>query len=369
MLRCCLPGDLGGHLVFTWRARAGTLSKRVGEATVGVAAAGAVPLEFQVKLGLVRGKYLPAGGHAAEASYVSSSAISAFRAAIVRAFWSSKMPLANAPAILNLLDGPVGIDPAFHIVWARFRMMRRVLAYCPEEEPRIFRMLDLVSRGSQGHGLVHLLLLSAAELGFAWDGAEQGWARVSLPPLRMITGPIQHFYSSLLDAWRFSVFAKLSERKGFRGVEFADFQGSLQLLTSSHLRERSKKLLRAILCGGVWNGFLLGKAKKEEVPYRFCGQRDGDGHLFWECTFLPLQHVRELPEFATLMSLDRRKWPRSLLWHGWLPGPSGVSDSEPWASHFGDLACSYLEWCLGAYPVDFASWSPPEYWDADDIAL
>ena len=66
------------------------------------------------------------------------------------------MPLANAPAILNLLDGPVGIDSAFHIVWARFRMMRRYLAYCPEEEPRIFRMLDLISQGTQGHGLVHL---------------------------------------------------------------------------------------------------------------------------------------------------------------------------------------------------------------------
>ena len=81
--------DLGGHLDFTYRARAGTLSRRVGEATVGVAAVGALPLGFQVKLGLVRGKYLPAGLHAAEASYVSSSSISAFRAAIVRAVWSS----------------------------------------------------------------------------------------------------------------------------------------------------------------------------------------------------------------------------------------------------------------------------------------
>ena len=28
-------------------------------------------------------------------------------------------------------------------------------------------MLDLISRGAQGHGLVHLLLISPAELGFA----------------------------------------------------------------------------------------------------------------------------------------------------------------------------------------------------------
>ena len=56
----------------------------------------------------------------------------------------------------------------------------------------------------------------------------------------MMAGPIQHFYSSILDAWRKSVFVKLAEREGFRGVEFADSKGSLQLLISSHLREREK---------------------------------------------------------------------------------------------------------------------------------
>ena len=94
-------------------------------------------------------------------------------------------------------------------------------------------------------------------------------------------------------------------------------------------------LLRSILCGGVWNGFLHDKAKKEDIPCRFCGKSDGDGHLFWEGTFLPLQQVRELPEFAILMSLDRSKWPRCLLWHGWLPGLSGTSVGDPWASSFG----------------------------------
>ena len=84
-------------------------------------------------MGLVRGKYLPTGLYAAEASYVSSSSISAFRAAIVRAVWSSKMLLADAPAILNLLDGPVGVDPAFHIKWSRFRKMCMYIAYCPED--------------------------------------------------------------------------------------------------------------------------------------------------------------------------------------------------------------------------------------------
>ena len=180
---------LGGHLDFTKRARAGTLSKRVREATMGVAAVGALPLRYQVKLGLVRGQYLPA----AEASNVSASSLSAFRAA---------MPLASTLAILNLL---VGMGPVFHIIWVRFRMMRLYLAYCPEEETRIFRMLDLISRRAQGHGPVHLLI-SAAELGFAWDGEEKGWVRVSLPPLKIMSGPIPHFYASILDARRYRVF-------------------------------------------------------------------------------------------------------------------------------------------------------------------
>ena len=40
---------------------------------------------------------------------MSSSSICAFRAAIVWADWSGKMPLAGTPAILSLLDGPEGL--------------------------------------------------------------------------------------------------------------------------------------------------------------------------------------------------------------------------------------------------------------------
>ena len=71
---------------------------------------------------------------------------------------------------------------------------------------------------------------------------------------------------------------------------------------------------------------------------RRCGERNGDGDLFWECTFPLLQHVRELPKFATLMSLDRSNWPRCLLWHGWLPGLSDISEKDPWASSFGEFS-------------------------------
>ena len=213
------------------RARAGTLSLRVKEATRGVAAVGALPLGFKVKLGPVRGKYLPVGLHAAEASYISASSLSAFRAAVLRAVWSSKMPPANTPVVLLALTVP------FYIIRGWFRMMRRYLAHWPDEAHTIFRMLDLIAHGAGGHGLVHLLLISANELGFAWDGEEKGWIRAALHPLRMLSGPIQ---SAIFEAWHFNVSSRLAEWKGFRRAQFWIIKWSLQLLNSSHLRERDK---------------------------------------------------------------------------------------------------------------------------------
>ena len=94
-----------------------TLSKRVKDPTHGVAAVGALsPLGYKVKLGLVRGKYLPACFHAAEASHVSVSSLASLRAAIGRAAWSSKMPMTSTSAILILLDGLSGVDPALYVI-------------------------------------------------------------------------------------------------------------------------------------------------------------------------------------------------------------------------------------------------------------
>ena len=121
-------------------------------------------------------------------------------------------------------------------------------------------------------------------------------------------------------------------------------------------------LLRAILCGSVWKGFLLGKAKKEDVPCRFCGVGMVMVTCFGNVLSSPFSMFVDLPEFADLMTLDRSHWPRCLLWHGWLLGLRGISGKDPWATSFGER-------CLGAYPVDFAGcWIPLEYWDAADVA-
>ena len=100
-----------------WDVSGDGQTRRIKDASHQVVAVGALPLGFPGKLGLARGKNLLAGLHAVDASYVSASSLSAFRAAVVRSVCCCKMPLASTSVILNLLDGPVGVDPAFHIVW------------------------------------------------------------------------------------------------------------------------------------------------------------------------------------------------------------------------------------------------------------
>ena len=74
-----------------------------------------------------------------------------------------------------------------------------------------------------------------------------------------------------------------------------DVYGSLQLLNSSHVRERDKGLLRSVMVGGVWNGFLLGRIRNQAVPCRFCGAPDHDGHCFGNVPFhLLLRSVKIL---------------------------------------------------------------------------
>ena len=41
------------------------------------------------------------------------------RSAVRRVVWSRRQPFANVGAVLSLLDGPTGCDPAFCVVWFR----------------------------------------------------------------------------------------------------------------------------------------------------------------------------------------------------------------------------------------------------------
>ena len=341
--------DLGGHLDTTFRGWSSPLAARFRLVISRLALIFVLPLDFHGRVRVVRSMYLPAALHGIEASLLASESLRRLRSAVRWVVWSRRHPLANVGAVLSLLDGPTGCDPAFGVVWYRFRLLRRYLALWPAEVGRVYRLLEMVADGCPGHGPIHLLSSSAAEIGFRWNPDALAWERPGLPMVSHIAGPIQHFRSAILDAWRNKVAGDLCGRKGFRGGPLLDIHGSLQLLSSSHVRERDKGLLRSILVGGVWNGFLLGRVCNQVVPCRFCSAPEHDGHLFWECTFPPLVEIRESPEIHDLMRMDKAHWPRCLLWHGWLPMLSGCNGGSPWAGTASESAHYLVEASLGGY--------------------
>ena len=250
--------DLGGHLDTTFRGWSSTLAARVRLVTSRLVLIFVLPLDIHGRIRVVRSMYLPAALHGIEASLLASDSLRKLRSAVCRVVWSRRQPLSSVGAVLSLLDGPAGCDPALCVVWFRFRLLRRYLALWPAEVRRVYRFLGMVGDGCPGHGPIHLLSASAAEIGFVWDPHALAWVRPGLPLLSNLAGPIQHFRAAILDAWRNKVAAELCRRKGFRGGPLLDVHGSLQLLSSSHVRERDKALLRAIMVGGVLERFPAG---------------------------------------------------------------------------------------------------------------
>ena len=173
------------------------------------------------------------------ASFLTDTSLRKLRTAIFKVVWSRRQPLVNVGAVLGLLDGPHGCDSAFCAVWVQFRMLRGYFAYWPGEIPGIYRLLGCAAGGCPRHGPVHLLVDSAAEIGFQCDSCQRGWERPGRPVLsNYFAGPIQHHRSAVLEAWRSEVAADLCVRKGVRGGPWLDIHGTLQLLNPDHVRER-----------------------------------------------------------------------------------------------------------------------------------
>ena len=210
--------DLGGHLDTTFRGWSSTLAARVRLVLSRLVLIFVLPLDFHGRVRVVRSMFLPAALHGIEASFLASDSLRKLRSAIRRVVWSRRQPLASVGAVLSLFDGPTGCDPAFCVVWFRFlRLLRRYLALWPAEVGRVYRLLEMVGDGCPGHGPIHLLSSSAAEIGCRWNPDALAWVRPGLPSLSNLAGPIQHFRSGIIDAWRNKVAADLCGRKGFRG--------------------------------------------------------------------------------------------------------------------------------------------------------
>ena len=158
--------DLGGHLDTTFRGWSSTLAARVRLVISRLVLIFALLLDFHGRVRMVRSMYLPAALHGIEASLLASDSLRKLRSSIHKVVWSRCEPLANVGAVLSLLDGPTGCYPAFCVVWFRFRLLRMYLALWPTEVGRVYRLLEMVGDGCPGHGPIHLLSSSAAEIGF-----------------------------------------------------------------------------------------------------------------------------------------------------------------------------------------------------------
>ena len=222
--------DLGGHLDTTLRGLSSTLAARVRLVISRLVLVFVLPLDFHGRVRVVRSMYLLAALHGIESSLLASDSLRKLRSSICRVVWSRRQPMANVGAVLALLFGPIGCDPAFCVVWFRFRLLRRYLVLWPAEVGRVYRLLEMVGEGCPGRGSIHLLSASAAEIGFRWDLDAMAWVRPGLPLLSNLAGPIQHFKAAIPDAWRDKVSVDLYGRKGFRGGPLLDVHGSLQLL-------------------------------------------------------------------------------------------------------------------------------------------
>ena len=93
----------------------------------------------------------------------------------MRVAWSRRQSFASVGAVLNLLDGPSGCDPAFCVVWFRFRMLRRYLAYHPGEVFRVNRLLGRSAGGLSVLPVVYRIWASARM------GQLEGWFRSWVP--------------------------------------------------------------------------------------------------------------------------------------------------------------------------------------------
>ena len=87
---------------------------------------------------------------------------------------------------------------------------------------RAHRLLEMVSEGSPRHGPIHLLSAGASEIGFRWDPVRMGWSRPGLPLLGNVA--------------RLQLIFAVGRASGV--VRRWIFFGSLQMLNSSHVRER-----------------------------------------------------------------------------------------------------------------------------------
>ena len=149
----------------TFRGWSSTLAARVRLVLSRLVLIFALPLDFHGRVRSVRSMYLLAALHGVEAPLLASDSLRKLRSAVCGVVWSRRQPIANVGAVLRLLDGRTGCDPAFCVVWFRLRLLRRNLSLWPAEVGRVYRLLEMV-KVVLGMVLIIFFQLVPLKLGF-----------------------------------------------------------------------------------------------------------------------------------------------------------------------------------------------------------
>ena len=207
------------------------------------------------------GQCFPGALHCIDASFLSQGSFRKLWAPLV-AVSSWRQPLFHGTAVLCSLGS-----------------MRQYLAYGSHEDQKICHMLTLASDASLVAGRCiswRMVLLGFVVCGILrLRGASPGFLSSS-----KMARPIQPFRAALL----------------VRGVT--------NVLRISAGNEMT--LLRSFVVGGVWTDFFSEWFEEKLFHVVFVGGADGDGHLFWGCTSLPLARIRENPEFHGLIRVEKK---------------------------------------------------------------
>ena len=132
--------DFGGHLDTTFRGWSAILAFRIKLVI------SRLVLEFHGRLRVIRSMFIPGALHGLEASFLAVSNLRKLRSLyFLRLSGPVVTSLANVGAVLSLLYGPQGSDPAFCVVWLRFRTFFL-------EVGRVYRLLDWVMEWCRLHG-------------------------------------------------------------------------------------------------------------------------------------------------------------------------------------------------------------------------
>ena len=311
------------HLDITFRGWSSTLAAGVRLVISRLVLIFALLLDFHGRIRVVRSMYLPAALHGIEASLLASDSL-AQSFVLLSIGWFGLVVSLWLVLVLSLACwmGPLGV--ILHFAWCGFGFVCFVgiLLFGHHGGWSSLPSFGDVGEGSPGHGPVHFLSASAAEVGFS-VGSSQDWVGLDLGCLCLsnLAGPIQHFRAAVLDAWRNKVAADLCGREGFRGGPLLDVSW---LLAASLILLMSGRETRLCFVKQSWLGvsgmvFFLEGFGSSLFHVGFVVHLMVMVIFFGNVPFLLLLRYVKILRFMISWEWIRVIGHRCLLWHGWLP--------------------------------------------------